>query len=299
MSVHWIYKRKAVALLGAALERAGWRLLGWKPDCSDASTDCYDPEAWDGVAVRALPDGRRAVACVAVSAYVVRRLSGKGPARSAPPSLGPCSCCDGTGKALRDAPELVTRDVVTWRAVSVSAAKTAGVTPCSACGGTGSRLESRGVVYPEAADWPAFQENPKNAAWHVEIDGRIVATGSGVYSALGSSNDPDSVRDERFDAVASRITAAATLRERPAPAPGAALAADVLGEAPDGGSFRVRPSTVRADYVEVLFAAKPEAVTRDTLKRCGFRWSGRSACWYGPAARLPAAFAGEPAAQEA
>jgi hypothetical protein len=49
----------------------------------------------------------------------------------------------------------------------------------------------------------------------------------------------------------------------------------------------VTPSTMRAGYVEIRFGAKPDETTRAELKRSGFRWALRTACWYGPADRLP------------
>lgn len=49
----------------------------------------------------------------------------------------------------------------------------------------------------------------------------------------------------------------------------------------------VTPSTMRAGYVEIRFASKPDETTRAELKRSGFRWALRTACWYGPEARLP------------
>lgn len=297
MAIHWTDKRRARALLGEALVRAGWRLFGWTADASEIQTDYWSPASWDGVATLEPSNGGPLAVCVVdVSAAEAARLSGRGPARTAPRTDGPCSCCDGGGKATRDA-DAYTMQIYYGADGKVGRedhpAEIAGVTPCSACDGSGRRVESRGVVYDSS--WPTFSGNPRGASWHVESGGRVVATGSGVYSALGSANDSRSDRDARFDALASRITAAATLPARVRAEAPAGAAPDVLGDV-DGASFRVRASSVRPDYVEVLHAAKPSQEIRDELKRAGFRWALRSACWYGPAARLPARYAGLEAA---
>lgn len=59
----------------------------------------------------------------------------------------------------------------------------------------------------------------------------------------------------------------------------------------DAGGATVRPSTVRAGFVEVLHPARPDQPIIDELKRAGFRWALRSRCWYGPAEQLPDRYA--------
>ncbi len=54
------------------------------------------------------------------------------------------------------------------------------------------------------------------------------------------------------------------------------------------------PHTIRegtkAGYVEILFDAAPDDVTRTTLKNAGFRWAFRRGVWYGLEADLPEAY---------
>lgn len=64
----------------------------------------------------------------------------------------------------------------------------------------------------------------------------------------------------------------------------------------DAGGATVRPSSVRAGFVEVVHPARPEQPIIDELKAAGFRWALRSRCWYGPAEQLPARYA-SPAAE--
>lgn len=52
----------------------------------------------------------------------------------------------------------------------------------------------------------------------------------------------------------------------------------------------VRPSPMRAGFVEILFPDKPAEEIRAELKAAGFRWSRFSCVWYGPAACLPARY---------
>lgn len=50
--MHWTEKRRGVANIGKGLEAKGWVLFGWHDDQSDAMTDYYHPESWDGLAVK-------------------------------------------------------------------------------------------------------------------------------------------------------------------------------------------------------------------------------------------------------
>jgi hypothetical protein len=57
-----------------------------------------------------------------------------------------------------------------------------------------------------------------------------------------------------------------------------------------GGAEPVADVTIgpgRNGNVEIRFPAKPSAEVREALKARGFRWSGASCCWYGPADGVP------------
>lgn len=314
---HWTEKRRACALLGQALRRAGWTLLGWKDDKSDAMTDYWDPASWDGVATLDVR-GERAVVVVDCGRFRGcgdhPRTSGLVPESHKLEPAGTCSTCSGSGidpsgwtlEAARAEPRRYHRETAARGEVALLPDVVSpipfrgdGRLKCRRCHGRGHDVRT---VIVRGDPWPTHTWNPKGSSWHVEIGGRIIASGSGVYSALrapegeaefsGKSRAP-----ERFDLLASRITAAAEFTNRAA-ADTAAATPDVLGGA-GGAAWTVRASSVRADFVEIVFNAKPADDVRTDLKRCGFRWSGRSGCWYGPATRLPAAFAAAPAAQEA
>lgn len=75
MSMHHTDERRAIARVGRELEKRDWKLYGFKEDRSDAMTDYYDPERWDGVATH--PDRPGFVACVKVGPYTVERCSGR------------------------------------------------------------------------------------------------------------------------------------------------------------------------------------------------------------------------------
>jgi len=277
MATHWTDKRASVAMVGAELRERGWTLYGWRDDQSDSMTDYYSPASWAGVAERG-----GVVACVDVSAHTAQQ-SGEVEKRTGPLADGPCSPCNGTGKEPRDVPDMVSIVMLTGQRM-VDPGHKAG-DPCHWCTGTGQRQEYRQIDGPR---WPAFQANPKGAVWHVEIAGRVLASGVGVF-AVASERWGDHGRP-KLAALVDRIEAAARgCAMRPAANPGDPTAPAI-----------VRPSsTGRAGFVEVVFCAKPDEATRDELKAAGFRWSRFSSAWYGPAGALPARYGAPCAAVEA
>lgn len=305
-------KREAVALLGRALEAQGWKILGRHEDQSDMTTDYYSPESWDGVAV--LGD---AVACVDVSSWRLDR-AGKDEIRVKYEDGPTCARCAGTGeepggwtlenaqarprqhhvsKLLRENPGSTPMlgdgnlgcGVVlpTGSRMSVMLADVVSPIPfeggrehCFECHGNKTQKIRRESV---AFTWPTFQANPRNATWHVERGGRIVAQGTGVFSLLRAPDGVevewsrrDEARRERFAQLAKKITAAAQ----------GAPAIETAEPAACVGGVEVRASDFPGN-VELVFPAKPAEDVRDELKAAGFRWSGRNGCWYGKAARLP------------
>lgn len=50
MSGNWYAKERGKAALARALLERGWTIHGWREDNSDAMSDYYDPEHWEGIA---------------------------------------------------------------------------------------------------------------------------------------------------------------------------------------------------------------------------------------------------------
>jgi len=248
--------------IGHELATRGWDLAGYKPDKSDSMTDYFDPAHWSGIARR---DG--VIVLCDVSGYDAGCYGKPQPRYGR--ADGPCSACGGTGQA-------------TETAIRLGFAKPG---PCERCGGTG-HAEEHGRIIAEDPAIPHVRPCP--GRWMVirETDGRVLGTGQRPLAA-------DSNHDEKGRAAiqktADDIEAAArkaTSRTAPQPAPVAATA-EVNGAT-------VRPSTVRAGYVEIVHPAKPEQPIREELKAAGFRWAIRSRCWYGPAEALPSRYAPAP-----
>ena len=50
MSTYYAYQDVKIAIVHRLFQLDGWKVYGWSPDKSDAYTDYYDPEYWDGIA---------------------------------------------------------------------------------------------------------------------------------------------------------------------------------------------------------------------------------------------------------
>ena len=306
MATHWTDRRASKALLAHALRDSGWKLYGYHADASDSMTDYYSPAHWDGIATKG--------SAVVVVGQSSASDSGKTPEmRDAEPSMGPCGPCGGGGKELRDYAGSRSVEILTG-AVHIDPGHKAG-DPCRWCKGTGQREEWR--THP-GETWPTFQANPKARNWHVEIGGRIVASGTGVmelhreeydgrHKVRGDSPEPPEHWDEvtcsacgevgafgemmRADCSKGRPKTAALVAKIEAAADYATPRPLTLKEGipstptpPDGVTVR---EGKRPGYVELVFPAKPGPETRAALKGAGFRWAPSSACWYGKADALP------------
>ncbi len=294
MPTHWTDKRAAKALLGKALEAEGFKLYGWKEDRSDSMTDLYDPENWDGIAEHR----SGALVLVDASPYLVESTSG-GVKKVRGIAGGPCPRCEGSGAEPGSPWTLATarEDPVTFNTARAAKRGAVHLTPhvvsplhfledgtgrekCDSCHGGAKRVTSEEYIDP----CPVFQATPKGATWHVERGGRIIAKGTGVWS-LSEPNphlEPGKSRQAgKLALLVGRILEAVEGREKADEAtPG-----QVAGE-----GVTKRPGT-RPGFVELRFAVKPPAEIRAELKAAGFRWARRSACWYGPGARLPGRWA--------
>lgn len=270
MSGNYYTRQGATAAIGAALSDRGWKLIGYKEDKSDGMTDYFDPARWDGIARR---DGL--LLLCDVSDYHAKTY-GK-PRVVYGRADGPCGACKGTGKVQHESPEYVSVAIF-GGARDVTPAKHAGDT-CEHCEGTGRR-EENGRTIGENPAIPHVRACP--GRWMVirEADGRVLGTGQRPLAAdrgdeRAESAIARSVRD--IEQAASK----AMRTETSAPAPATI----------DAGGATVRPSSVRADFLEVVHPERPEQPIIDELKAAGFRWALRARCWYGPAVQLPARYA--------
>lgn len=148
-----------------------------------------------------------------------------------------------------------------------------------------AQLRRAALNFPETADLgpdaPADIEHRDNysmgAGNYLKVGGRY-STGWRIISRVGT-----------YGAIEDGLPA-------PAPAPtgwdkvDGGPASPLLVEVGGQGVAVIRPSTQKDGYVEVVFQAKPDESIRTELKAAGFRWAKHNACWYGPAARLPARY---------
>lgn len=271
MSGNYYTRQGATAAIGAALSDRGWKLIGYKEDRSDSMTDYFDPASWDGIARR---DGL--LLLCDVSDYDAKTY-GK-PQVVYGRADGPCSACKGTGKVQRESPEYVSVPIF-GGARDVTPAKHIGET-CEHCEGTGHR-EEHGRTIGENPAIPHVRKCP--GRWIVirEADGKVLGTGQRPLKA------------DRMDHEGGSAAVARAVRDIEAAAD-KAMRTETSAAAPttvDAGGATVRPSSVRAGFVEVVHPARPEQPIIDELKAAGFRWALRSRCWYGPAEQLPDRYA--------
>ena len=76
MTLHWTEKKRALARIGAELQRRGWTIYGYDPGESDPMTDYFRAASWDGVAVFE-DQYPGVVACVQVADFTVESHAGK------------------------------------------------------------------------------------------------------------------------------------------------------------------------------------------------------------------------------
>jgi len=299
---HWT-RNKGRARIGRALEDRGARLYGWKEDRSDSMTDYYDPERWDGVATVTGPGGT-AVIGVCLRDHERRQLSANQPTERVHHDRGPCQACDGTGRH----PSGLTLD--DWQkdpdgtetALGADGVKMFNVVPamtrapsvkflpadkdperhaaCREC--NGHARVSYWTTEPVGEPWPEIRHDYRRG-WHVELNGRKVASGVASLARCAESNYPSgldrplaqgtlNLGERKAAEVADAIIAAARRAVDP--------------PAPRDTARRLASGTVAAFYnsdkdgIEIQFSEKPDDETRSSLKREGFRWSRRQGLWW-------------------
>ena len=295
-------KQEAALLVGRALKTREWQLYGWKEDRSDLMTDYFDPESWRGVAVK---DG--IIACVNVSAYDANSLSGQPETKLVPVPGGSCPRCSGSGEdplgwtleEARKEPALYNTDrlraehldamdraetssqsvrllsgmEIRWvlPVVSPLQFKENGRVKCAKCHGQGHLwAQPRTEVL---FTWPLFQANPRGRTWHVEKDGRVLASGTGLNRCnAGSLRDADAAAQEIADRIdsAARTGPPALYGEAPATTP----------SEPGAGPPPIMTENKPRNGLELRFPGKPSEEIRSRMKACGWRWSRFAGCWY-------------------
>lgn len=287
--LHWTDRRRAIANIGEALQERGWTLYGYHADNSDLMTDYYDPSSWKGVATH--PDLPGFVVGVGVDDYVVNQHSGKDEVHSRSKEAGDCPFCQGTG---RD-PSGVTyaeakADLKKYHFVVRSKEQGAipllpvvsplhfhddGSPKCLTCGGTGKRHVPEHFV---ACTWPEFHATPRGRAWHVEINGHIVATGTGLAACAGYGRE---AREEAAK-VADDITATARARRLDLDVMHSRAESEREAEAEKQVASADTPARLEydRDWTWIYFDAKPAEEIRAGLRDLGFRWSRRRSGWY-------------------
>ena len=271
--MHWTERQRARVAIGLALHSRGWKLYGFHEDRSDPMTDYYAPASWDGVAEK---DGYVVVVDVSkANNYVLSRSGGHQTQRQA--RGDDCAHCRGSGlepdgwayEQAKADPRGFNR---TWTGQGVALLPNVvsplhfdeqGRQKCTKCSGQGHTWKLEPYVEP----WPTFQHCPASRLWHVEKEGRILASGVG----LGPCADYDSQRAQAaVEQIVRRIEDA--MHTRPA-------SAEADAGAPSNVAVVIRHNQAH-DGIEVTFASKPALEVRDALKALGFRWSQRQGLWY-------------------
>jgi hypothetical protein len=294
-------KKTAAVRIGRALERRGWKLYGWKEDRSEPMTDYFDPESWDGIAVKG-----ELVACVNVSAYTAESRSGKPEVRRIPVAGDTCPRCQGSGEdplgwtlaEARENPALYhtdhlratyldakeraaipsktidipskeeggLRSSVSWviTAVSPLQFRDSGRMTCCKCHGPGHLMAEPRVEV--LFTWPTFHANAPGKTWHVERDGRVILSGTGLNRCT-----------DLFEGKGRALAAAEEIADR---INNAMQAPSPRQEVPATGDAPSLSVNVERSGLELRFPEKPSESIREEMKRHGWRWTRFGGCWY-------------------
>jgi hypothetical protein len=111
--------------------------------------------------------------------------------------------------------------------------------------------------------WPTFHATPKGKTWHVERDGQIVKTGTGLQRCARWGEEGQPATEALVDKIAAVVT----------------------GDNP--GHTRVAATgegyTIEHDreWTWIQFASKPAGAVREALwEQLGARWGRRRRAWY-------------------
>lgn len=224
-------KKNATIKIGEELLARGWNLLDYSPYKLPGLGEDYGQEArWTGIAIH--PDYPGVIVCVNVSDYTVKTYSGKPSIKYGSEPAGPCDRCGGSGvepnaltyqEALDNPQEAhkVKYDramgVRAYNPMATGAARYVhawdyhedGRPICMDCRGSGQKSrQTQEILFT----WPTFQANPRSKAWHVEMNGRIINSGTGFTKCAhydeGAKRAVKAIADE-IDATARRAVSTA------------------------------------------------------------------------------------------
>ena len=268
-------KNEAKVKVKVELVLLGWRIFGFTDDKSDMMTDYYSPAHWEGVATK---DGF--VLCCGV--YEARN-SGRIPIRREQVKVADCEKCAGSGvdpsgwtlEAARNEPERYHQETDPPGTMSIMRTVVSpipffdgGKLKCRSCHGTGEIRRVQETPEPEN-QWPTYQANPPRCNWHLEKDGVILASGTGLWS-LFTQDGPEWA--EKFMTWYKKVLQA--------------MQGPRQIEAHEAEGCTIQDGT-REGFSEIIFSSKPGADVLAALRGSGFRWHNQKKLWYGPTDRIP------------
>lgn len=169
--MHYLDKREAKVKICHALGEKGWKIYGYKPDQSDSMTDYFDPASWDGIATK---NGYVLVidnSNTYYSGYQVKKYNYNSKKVVANKRIEKLT-------AMMNDPASTENEKSSCAILIQKEQEKAGLEP----------------EYTIVDTYPTFTHgNPKNACWHIEKDGQIIAKGNGAF-AVNSYNWEDKTK---------------------------------------------------------------------------------------------------------
>lgn len=174
-------KRDSLVTISTALRFYDWKIYGYKEDNSDFMTDYYDPERWDGIAVK---NGYILVIDNSTGGTIGGNFVKKSYDSKLLKKIEKL-------KALRDCP-------------SASAGEKRNASAII------KRLDKNlvtEIIVENDLPPVKFQANPNNFKWHIEKNGKIIAKGNGVFGFKDLlRNNQSSIVYKNFDDNSSEYT---------------------------------------------------------------------------------------------
>lgn len=182
MGSYYDYRDVKVMIAHELMKRDGWKVYGYKEDCSDSMTDYWDPADWDGIAEK--------------NGYilVVNHSRPGEPQEIRSYNYTPSVAADVAKKIEKLRQMTVERGASEQEEASAKASIEKLLAKASA-----SETESK--KYTVTGMIPGHMANPSRCNWHLEKDGIIVAKGSGLlkYARVDSYFNYDSYKKDMMD----------------------------------------------------------------------------------------------------
>jgi hypothetical protein len=111
--------------------------------------------------------------------------------------------------------------------------------------------------------WPTFHATPKGKTWHVERDGQIVKTGTGLQRCARWGEQGQAATEALVDKIEAVVTG-----DNPGHTQIAAT----------GDGYTIKQDR---EWTWVRFGSKPSEAVREALReQLGARWGRRRRAWY-------------------